>query len=115
MACSSPSSGLPAALTKATTTAACCPWPSKKLKALICLGVDNEKLKRQLSSAVVPHVEETQSIETAVRRAAELAAPGDVVLLSPACASFDLFKNYEDRGGNLPPPWKIRIERRSEE
>jgi UDP-N-acetylmuramoylalanine--D-glutamate ligase len=47
---------------------------------------------------VVPHLEETQSVATAVRRAAELAAPGDVVLLSPACASFDLFKNYEDRG-----------------
>ncbi|HEX8425667.1 UDP-N-acetylmuramoyl-L-alanine--D-glutamate ligase [Hymenobacter sp.] len=68
-----------------------------KVKALICLGVDNEKLKTSFAS-VVPHLEETQSVETAVRRAAELAQPGDVVLLSPACASFDLFKNYEDRG-----------------
>jgi UDP-N-acetylmuramoylalanine--D-glutamate ligase len=46
----------------------------------------------------VPHLEETQSMADAVRRAAALASPGDVVLLSPCCASFDLFKNYEDRG-----------------
>jgi UDP-N-acetylmuramoylalanine--D-glutamate ligase len=76
------------------------PLAKQKAKALICLGVDNEKLKASFS-AVVPHLEETQSIETAVRRAAELANPGDVVLLSPACASFDLFKNYEDRGGQF--------------
>ncbi|WP_133273610.1 UDP-N-acetylmuramoyl-L-alanine--D-glutamate ligase [Hymenobacter radiodurans] len=73
------------------------PLAKQKAKALICLGVDNEKLKASFG-IVVPHLEETQSVETAVRRAAELAAPGDVVLLSPACASFDLFKNYEDRG-----------------
>jgi UDP-N-acetylmuramoylalanine--D-glutamate ligase len=76
------------------------PLAKQKAKALICLGVDNEKLKASFG-AVVPHLEETQSIETAVRRAAALAAPGDVVLLSPACASFDLFKNYEDRGGQF--------------
>lgn len=76
------------------------PLAKQKAKALICLGVDNEKLKASFG-AVVPHLEETQSIETAVRRAATLAAPGDVVLLSPACASFDLFKNYEDRGGQF--------------
>jgi UDP-N-acetylmuramoylalanine--D-glutamate ligase len=76
------------------------PLAKQKAKALICLGVDNEKLKVSFG-AVVPHLEETQSIETAVRRAAALAAPGDVVLLSPACASFDLFKNYEDRGGQF--------------
>lgn len=73
------------------------PLAKQKAKALICLGVDNEKLKASFGS-IVPHLEETQSMETAVRRATTLAAPGDVVLLSPACASFDLFKNYEDRG-----------------
>ncbi|MBD2715416.1 UDP-N-acetylmuramoyl-L-alanine--D-glutamate ligase [Microvirga sp. STR05] len=73
------------------------PLAKSRVKALICLGVDNEKLKASFGG-VVPLLEETQSVEAAVRRAAELAEKGDVVLLSPACASFDLFRNYEDRG-----------------
>ncbi|MBT9393868.1 UDP-N-acetylmuramoyl-L-alanine--D-glutamate ligase [Hymenobacter sp. NST-14] len=73
------------------------PLAKSRVKALVCLGVDNEKLKAGFGD-IVPHLEETQSMESAVRRAAALAAPGDVVLLSPACASFDLFRNYEDRG-----------------
>jgi UDP-N-acetylmuramoylalanine--D-glutamate ligase len=73
------------------------PLAQERVKALICLGVDNTKLRANFDQKVA-QVEETQSIETAVRRAAALAEPGDVVLLSPACASFDLFKNYEDRG-----------------
>ena len=68
-----------------------------KVKALICLGKDNDKLKKAFSG-VVPEIYETQSIKDLVRMAMSSAKQGDVVLLSPACASFDLFKNYEDRG-----------------
>ena len=69
----------------------------KKVKALICLGKDNMKLK-QAFSGVVPVLRETQDVRQLVRMALEEATSGDVVLLSPACASFDLFRNYEDRG-----------------
>ena len=73
------------------------PLAAQKVKALVCLGVDNAKLRAAFETQV-PHLEETQRMTDAVQRAAALAAPGDVVLLSPCCASFDLFKNYEDRG-----------------
>ena len=58
---------------------------------------DNAKLRAAFEHEV-PHLEETNNMADAVRRAAALATPGDAVLLSPCCASFDLFKNYEDRG-----------------
>ncbi len=69
----------------------------EKVKALICLGKDNSKLITSFEN-IVPVVKATDDLLKAVRWAKELANPGDTVLLSPACSSFDLFKNYEDRG-----------------
>jgi UDP-N-acetylmuramoylalanine--D-glutamate ligase len=74
-------------------------YPAVKdhVKLLICLGKDNEKLKAAFKD-IIPQIVETQSIKEAAQLAQENGKTGDVVLLSPACASFDLFKNYEDRG-----------------
>ncbi|MEQ8927497.1 MAG: UDP-N-acetylmuramoyl-L-alanine--D-glutamate ligase [Fulvivirga sp.] len=68
-----------------------------KVKALVCLGKDNSKLRDAFHNQIV-NMLETDSIHEAVRSALNYAQTNDVVLLSPACASFDLFKNYEDRG-----------------
>ncbi len=70
---------------------------SKKVKAIVCLGKDNSKILEAFKDKVATIVE-TTSMEEAVRSAYYLAKKGETVLLSPACASFDLFKNYEDRG-----------------
>ncbi len=69
----------------------------EKVKAIVCLGKDNTKIHRDFDN-MVGKVVETFSAEDAVREAYALASPGDTVLLSPCCASFDLFKSYEDRG-----------------
>ncbi len=73
------------------------PLVKDKVKTLICLGTDNSPLLEAFRD-VVPSIMETQSMEEAVKASYYMGKNGDKVLLSPACASFDLFKNYEDRG-----------------
>lgn len=69
----------------------------KKVKAIVCMGEDNSKIISEFGKMKKP-MQETGSAAEAVKAAANFAQAGDTVLLSPACASFDLFKNYEDRG-----------------
>jgi UDP-N-acetylmuramoylalanine--D-glutamate ligase len=72
----------------------------EKVKAIVCMGVDNRKIHEAFQNDV-PVIVNTNSAREAVKSGFHLAAKGDVVLLSPACASFDLFKNYEDRGNQF--------------
>jgi UDP-N-acetylmuramoylalanine--D-glutamate ligase len=68
-----------------------------KVKALVCLGKDNSKLHEYFAENI-DMIVDAGSMDEAIEKSVQIAEPGEVVLLSPACASFDLFKNYEDRG-----------------
>ena len=73
------------------------PLAKEKVKAMVCMGVDNHKFHDSFTD-IVPVIKDVKSAEEAVKVASSLASAGDVVLLSPCCASFDLFKSDEDRG-----------------
>ena len=73
------------------------PFVRDKVKAIVCMGVDNTKLL-DFFTGEVPEIYDTHSLEEAVETCHRVATEGDTVLLSPCCASFDLFKSYEDRG-----------------
>ncbi len=73
------------------------PLVHEKVKAIVCLGVDNNKII-DIFSSVVKVLVEAKNMDDAVKASYDLSSQGDAVLLSPACASFDLFENYEDRG-----------------
>ncbi|WP_298263608.1 UDP-N-acetylmuramoyl-L-alanine--D-glutamate ligase [uncultured Lutibacter sp.] len=76
------------------------PLVREKVKAIICLGIDNQKIVHTFNN-VVDLIVETAGAEEAVKVAYKIAEKGDTVLLSPACASFDLFESYEDRGNKF--------------
>jgi UDP-N-acetylmuramoylalanine--D-glutamate ligase len=73
------------------------PFVKEKVKAIVCLGVDNDKLHK-FFDGMVADVQDARSMKEAVEKCKALAKDGETVLLSPCCASFDLFKSYEDRG-----------------
>ena len=75
-------------------------YVGQKVKGLVCLGRDNTKLLKAFQGHI-KHIEETDNLRKALDNAFRIAGPGDVILFSPACASFDLFENYADRGNQF--------------
>lgn len=76
------------------------PLVNEKVKAIVCLGLDNSKIIEAFGN-IIDDLVETNSMLDAVSKAFQFSEPNDCILLSPACASFDLFKNYEDRGNQF--------------
>lgn len=76
------------------------PYVHEKVKAIVCLGIDNNAILQSFGN-IIPNIVETKSMEEAVKYARGFASGGDTVLLAPACASFDLFENYQDRGNTF--------------
>ena len=70
------------------------------IACIVCLGIDNSPIHKAFDNTGLPMVDVT-SMDDAVNEAYKMGKPGDTVLLSPACASFDLFDNYEDRGNKF--------------
>ncbi len=86
------------------------PLVRDKVKAVVCMGKDNAKLM-DFFSGKVPEIRDTHSISEAMEVCAMLASDGDTVLLSPCCASFDLFSSYEDRGRQFKQQVRILRDR----
>ncbi|CDG50092.1 UDP-N-acetylmuramoyl-L-alanine--D-glutamate ligase [Cardinium endosymbiont of Bemisia tabaci] len=76
------------------------PILQERVKAIICLGKDNHAIIKDFAPLGLP-IQETDNLDNAIHMALSIASPGEVILLSPACASFDLFKNFEDRGNQF--------------
>ena len=72
-------------------------WVVQKVRGIVSLGIDNSKIENHFNGKV-SFMGHATSMDEAIKKAMEFASPGDVVLLSPGCASFDIFRNYEDRG-----------------
>lgn len=84
------------------------PLVKEKVKAIVCMGLHNEKLL-EFFTGKVPVIADTHTLEDALRECRKLASEGDTVLLSPCCASFDLFKSYEDRGDRFKAAVKAML------
>lgn len=93
----SPTIWIAGGVDKGNDYASLVPLVKEKVKGIICLGVENEKLHKAFDG-LVEHMADASSMKEAVHKAYKMGQKGDTVLLSPACASFDLFKNFEDRG-----------------